>query len=411
MGKNATAPVAGVMRRIAARFQIVFTVVIALALASCVNGPRTAFTENEESLAEIPGMPNVRFYADAPLDEVKRILDDDAISAAAHENGGFDMLAISGGAWDGAYGAGILNGWTKTGRRPKFVLVTGVSAGALIAPYAFVGPDYDPQLKDAFTSGAAEPIGNGTDNLLFTIGGAGQRRAALRALISRDATEKSLRLIAAEHKRGRRLLVATTNLDAQRTVVWNMGAIAASGHPQALDLFRDVLTASSSIPAVFEPTRISVRANGRQFEELHVDGAVTTNVFTLPDAMLTENRKRRGRMYLIMNMRLTPEFEVVNPRLRGMLERTVDTVLKTHSRATVLASMQYARLSGVDFNMTHMDMELPKELTPSFETDYMRAVFALGYDRAAAGNFWEKTILSQGRRKELARASQYTPAR
>src|SRR5271165_6400202 len=142
---------------------------VSIVLASCAGLPRTAFSEQEQSIAQIPGMPDVRFTADAPAGEISRALGKDTIRAAAEKNGRFEMLALSGGAWDGAYGAGILNGWTRSGKRPKFAVVTGVSAGSLIAPFAFLGPEYDAELKDAFTSGVIEPVGDGTDSLLSVI--------------------------------------------------------------------------------------------------------------------------------------------------------------------------------------------------------------------------------------------------
>jgi hypothetical protein len=387
-----------------ARFLLVlFALIVSLALASCASMPRASFTEKEQNVARIPGMPNVRFFADASLEEVTRVADMNAVLASARKSGRFELLAISGGAWDGAYGAGIVTGWTKSGRRPKFTVVTGVSAGALIAPFAFVGPDYDAALKDAFTSGASAPIGDGSDNLLAILGESGTRRETLHALVSRYVDGRFLRAVAAEHSRGRKLLVVTTNLDAQRAVVWNMGAIAASGHPRALELFRDVLTASSSVPGMFEPTRITVTANGRQFEELHVDGGVTTNVFILPDAMLAggardpEGGKLPGSVYVIMNSRLAPEFEVVQAQFAPTLGRSLSTVLKSHAKNTVLANIAFARSTGLDFNLTQIDKELPKDLQPSFNTDYMRAVYALGYSRGVSGTFWEKTLSSPGR--------------
>jgi hypothetical protein len=380
-----------------AYIRLLFTAVIAAGLASCaVSLPRTAFTEKEQSIAQIPGMPNVRFYTDAPLPEILRALEESSMLAAADRSGGFNMLAISGGAWDGAYGAGIINGWTGTGTRPEFTAVTGVSAGSLIAPFAFLGPDYDGTLRDSLTSGAAEPIGDGTDSVLSVIGEAGERRDALHALVARYVDAKVLRAVAAAHKRGRRLLVVTTNLDAQRAVVWNMGAIAASGSPHALELFRDVLTASCSVPGMFEPTRITVTAAGRRFEELHVDGGVTTNVFMLPDAVLTaggDRSKLHGSMYVIMNTRLTPEFEVTGAELPATLGRSISTLIKAHTKATVMASIEFSRSTGIDFNMTHIDMPPPQDVKPGFNTEYMRALYAIGYRRARAGGFWQKTMM------------------
>jgi hypothetical protein len=384
-------------------FSVVFVIAASLALASCSSLPRETFSEREQSVAEIPGMPNVRFFADAPLAEVVQALDEKALQAAARDAGSFEMLAISGGAWDGAFGAGVMNGWTKSGKRPKFVVVTGVSAGSLIAPFAFMGPKYDPQLKSAFTSGEAEPVGDGTDNLLTVLGGGQMRRGTLHALVSHYVDEPFLRAIAAEHRRGRRLLVVTTNLDAQRAVVWNMGAIAASGDPHALELFRNVLTASSSVPGVFEPTRVTVTANGRQFEELHVDGGVTTNVFTMPDAVLTANGDGRGQknlpgnIYVVMNTRLTPEFEMVDPKVSAIVGRSLSTLLKAHSKATVQSSQQFAQAAGIRFNLTHIGEAPPKHLKPGFNTKYMRAIYALGYVRASEGNLWQKAIALQGR--------------
>jgi hypothetical protein len=373
-------------------------VAVSLTLVSCASMPRTAFTEREQNSAEIPGLPNVRFFADAPAGEIKRALGEDSIRSAAQKAGRFEMLALSGGAWDGAYGAGILNGWTKSGKRPEFTVVTGVSAGSLIAPLAFLGPDYDAELKDAYTSGAAEPIGDGTDNIIAVASGGSMRRDALLALVSRYVDQRLLRAVADAHAQGRRLLVVTTNLDAQRAVVWNMGVIASRGDVQ---LFREVLTASSSVPGMFNPTRITVKANGRQFEELHVDGGVTTNVFTLPDAMLANGGPHHGgtpgSMYVIMNTSLAPEFAVQDTELAALAGRSISTLIKANSKTTLLASIEFARSTGIDFNMTHINKDLPKDLKPSFSTDYMRAMYKMGYNRAIAGNFWEKTISSKKR--------------
>jgi len=379
--------------------RIALAISVSLALSSCASLPRTAFTEKEQNIAEIPGMPDVRFFGDAPASEIKRALGEEAMLAAAQKAGRFDMLALSGGAWDGAYGAGILNGWTRSGKRPEFMVVTGVSAGSLIAPFAFLGRNYDAELKDAYTSGAAEPIGDGTDSIVAVIGEAGTRREALYALVSRYVDHRLLQAVAAEHEQGRRLLVITTNLDAQRTVVWNMGAIAARRDVQ---LFREVLTASSSVPGMFEPTRITVRANGREFEELHVDGGVTTNVFTLPDSMMASGTAPRsklpGSMFVIMNTSLAPEFSVQDTKFSAIAGRSISTLLKAHSKATLLASIEFARSTGMGFNLTHINKNLPKDLKPSFNTDYMRAIYTMGYNRAIAGNFWEKTISLRWRR-------------
>src|SRR4051812_1624759 len=217
-------------------------------LAACSSVPRTSYTAEQASFASVPGIPAARAFADASTETFSEMAGRPEARRQA-----FTYLALSGGGGDGAYGAGIINGWTASGTRPEFSLVSGVSTGALIAPFAFLGPAYDSYLTEFYTSGVAETLVQSPSltNVLFGSGLFGDGR--LRDLIGRYVTADLLAAIAAEHAKGRRLLVVTTNLDSQRAVIWNMGAIAANGAPNAVDLFRDVLTASASIPAVFPP--------------------------------------------------------------------------------------------------------------------------------------------------------------
>src|SRR5262245_19321775 len=108
-------------------------------LSACSFIPRDSFSAREAAAAAIPGIPHARFWVDGSDTELREFLKGSALTSAAAVPGSFDVLAISGGAYDGAYGAGVINGWTSTGTRPKFSIVTGVSAGALIAPLAFLG--------------------------------------------------------------------------------------------------------------------------------------------------------------------------------------------------------------------------------------------------------------------------------
>ncbi len=193
-----------------------------------------------------------------------------------------NLLALSGGGEDGAYGAGLLNGWTESGNRPKFQIVTGVSTGALIAPFAFLGPEYDPVLKEIYTTINFDSL------LIFRplrglISGISlSDNTPMRKLIKKHITRELVDKIGIEHKKGRRLVVATTNIDAGKSVLWNLGEIAASNNPKALELFRDVLAASSAIPGVFPPVKIHVDIMGEKYDELHVDGGVSAQVVGYP---------------------------------------------------------------------------------------------------------------------------------
>ena len=252
----------------------------ALSLGGCLTLPRVAFTEAERAAAQPPGFSGVRYAEDSPalIEALRR----DVRESPDHR---IDVLALSGGGANGAYGAGVIYGWSKTGDRPQFQIVTGVSIGALIAPFAFLGPGWDERLKAAF----ADPL---ISRLLKSRGIKAVitpgffDKASLTALVDRYVDEDMVRAVAAEHAKGRRLLVATTDLDSESLMVWDMGAIAAHGGPEARRLFTEVLVASASLPGMFAPSMIEVEAGGRRFAEMHVDGQTVSAFFAIPQTLL-----------------------------------------------------------------------------------------------------------------------------
>src|SRR6266540_4503881 len=257
---------------------------------------RTPFTLEDQQAAVVPGLPDARVWGESATDFARLL---------PQATG--PWLAISGGGSDGAFGGGVLAGWSQSGNRPEFAVVTGAIIGALIAPYAFLGSGYDEELRKNFTTITAADVFEDriTRESLFD-------DWPLKRLIEQRVTAKLLSEIAAEHRRGRRLLVATTNLDAGRRVVWNMGAIAERGD-QGLKLFRDVLLASSSIPGFFSPVAIEVEADGKKFQELHGDGTLTAPFFVVPETMLWAHSTSRapfGQLYVLVNSKLGPEFKM-----------------------------------------------------------------------------------------------------
>jgi predicted acylesterase/phospholipase RssA len=191
-------------------------------------------------------------------------------------------FAISGGGQDGAYGAGMLCGWTDRGDRPHFRIVTGVSAGALIAPFVFAGSEYDSVLREIFTSVHTKDIARSRNLLSALTGEALYDSDPLRDMLKKHVNQAMLAKVAAEYRKGRNLFVATTNLDAQRPVIWALGKIAASGHPDAPQLFREVMLASASIPGIFPPVYVETQVGDKTYEEMHVDGGATSQVFLYP---------------------------------------------------------------------------------------------------------------------------------
>ena len=365
---------------------------LAITLAACSSLPRTPYTPQEAALARVPGMGTVRAYSDATAAEIA------AVAQRPERLGGaFSYLALSGGGGDGAYGAGVLNGWTASGTRPEFSIVSGVSTGALIAPFAFLGPAYDAYLTDFYTSGIAESLVRAPSlaNVVFGSGLFGDER--LRELIGRYVTPDLLTAVAAEHGKGRRLFVVTTNLDQQRAMIWNMGAIAASGAPNAGGLFRDVLTASASVPAVFPPQLVDVQAQGRVFQEMHVDGSVVIPVFTLPQAFLARDGgfKRSGKadIYVVINGRLEPEFDVTRNTTLAIAERAFTTASRARSRATLAATETFSRRAGIGFNLTYVDEDGPRTTDArGFDTAYMRNLYNVGYEKGRSGRFWRHDV-------------------
>lgn len=365
---------------------------LAAQMAACGSVPRTTYTAEQAAVATVPGIPGARVFADASVETIAELA-----ANPQRRSAGFTYLALSGGGGDGAYGAGILNGWTAAGTRPDFTLVSGVSTGALIAPFAFLGSGYDSYLTEFYTSGVAETLvaQPSLTNVLFGSGLFGDGR--LRDLIGRYVTSDLLDAIAAEHAKGRRLLVVTTNLDSQRAVIWNMGAIAASDAPNRLDLFRDVLAASASIPAVFPPQLIDVSAGPAQFQEMHVDGSVVTPVFTLPQSLLLRDGKLRttgkGQIYVVINGRLEPDFAVTQDNTLAIVGRSFTTASRARSRAALAATYALARANHIGFNLTYVDEAAPKvPAAQGFSTAYMRALYQDGYNKGRSGQFWEHTV-------------------
>ncbi len=226
--------------------------------------------------------------------------------------------------------------------------------------------------------------------------------ARLRDLVGRYVTPDLLAAVAEEHRKGRRLLVVTTNLDSQRAVIWDMGAIAASGQPNAVDLFRDVLTASASVPAVFPPMLIDAQAGNHAFQEMHVDGSVVTPVFTLPESFLAQDGRiaaSRGKpnIYVVINGRIEPSFDVVQNGTLPIAVRSLSTVGRSRARATLASTQAFARRNGMGFNVTYIDRRIPEvPASQGFDTAYMRKLYDDGYQKGSSGTVWQSSLPRDG---------------
>ena len=291
------------------------------------------------SQATVVDMPNVRAWGDTYSPVLQRSLVESIHQARAIDprgvvdtTGHVNVLALSGGGANGAFGAGLLNGWTAAGTRPVFKLVTGISTGALIAPFAFLGSDYDSTLRDFYTTISTKDIYNERSYLAILFDPSSMvDTTPLQTILAKQVNEQVLAEVAQAHQRGRRLFIGTTNMEAGKLVIWDMGAIATSGKPGALELFRKVMLASASIPVAFPAVYIPVVADGKRYEEMHVDGGTATQVFfygfTLDLHAAAQEAGIQGRtpvrLYVVRNGKLTVPWQLMLPSILPIAERSL----------------------------------------------------------------------------------------
>jgi predicted acylesterase/phospholipase RssA len=309
---------------------------------------------------------------------------------SSSKDGRLQALVLSGGGAGGAFGAGALVGLSRRHERPQYDLVTGVSTGALIAPFAFLGSEWDSQLTEAFTSGRGAQMS--VRGLLALPLGASRRSAVLTALVDHYVTPDLIRAVAKEADTGRLLWVATTDLDKEETVIWDLGAIAMRGGEPARKLFRDVVVASASIPGVFEPVLIHVEQAGRLYDEMHVDGNASASLFIAPAAAyfaLLDQRSLDGaHVYVLINGQIIDAPETTPFRLRPIVARTFSVALKHMSRAQVVALDQFAEKYRMSVRSTYLPFDFPQYSSADFRASTMRPLFEYGARCAQSGNLW-----------------------
>jgi len=373
-------------------------------VSGCAGTMRQAVPPQLTEQAAVVDFTSVRRWGDEPPREPRAMAQERRAQIAAtrpdilagSRRNAFNLLILSGGGDDGAYGAGILNGWTAAGNRPEFEVVTGVSTGALIAPFAFLGPKYDTQLKEIYTRYSTKDLldRNIIDGLL---GGSSLTSSQpLYALISKYVDRRFLAAVAREHNRGRRLLVGTTNLDAERPVVWDMGKIAQHNSPEALRLFRRVMLASISIPGLFPPVYIDVKIGNETYQEMHVDGGTTDNAFLLPpNFSIDEFRdadllRSNFRLYLIVNSKTSPEAQSVNSTTFGVAGRSISTLIKQQTAGDILRIYLSSQKNNIAFHLASVPRDFDHESNEPFDVEYMSALYELGYTQAQSGYDWQR---------------------
>ncbi|PVE21592.1 patatin [Microvirga sp. KLBC 81] len=379
-----------------------------MALAAVMSGclatnDRAAVPGPQLTAARVGGYGDIRFWGDEVTPTIETVIRRQyrqvRDAALAGEPGArtrkADFLAISGGGGDGAYAAGFLTGWTRRGQRPHFEVVTGVSTGALAAPFAFLGPYYDSVLKDLYTKyGDSDLVMD--RGILGLLGSSLYDTAPLKRLIEQYMTDDTLDAIAREYSKGRRLLVQTTNIDAQRPVIWDLSAIAASQQPDRRDLIVRVLLASSAIPGAFPPVRISVNANGRAYDELHVDGGVSAQIFFAPPRtrfarfeQTAFGAARQRTLYVIRNGKLTPDYKPTDEAVLSLAVRSITTLTKYQGLSDLRRLDRIARETNARVLFTSIPSGFTKAARSEFDREYMGELFRVGERMGMSGRAWQ----------------------
>ncbi|CAN5752556.1 patatin-like phospholipase family protein [soil metagenome] len=372
------------------------------AIAACSIPERGAGVPRTDTTRALPlGIPNARFYADGD----PTVMIQEGMAALAREEvvlkaagkpvarlSPISYLAISGGGDNGAFGAGLLNGWTEAGTRPEFKMVTGVSTGALIAPFAFLGSDYDAALREVYTTMTADKVFRVRGLTAALFDDAMADTGPLAEIIAKYADQKMFDAIAREYNEGRLLLIGTTDLDSQRPVIWNIGALATSGKPGALDLFRKILRASAAIPGLFQPVLVDVEIDGKKYQEMHVDGGAIAQLFLYPPSIDLSGKamKRQRSAYIIRNAPLDPNYVASERRTLSIAGRAIETMLASSGRNDVLRTYFITQRDGVDYNLAYIGNDFTAPKKGEFDQAYMRALYEYGYRQAKAGDEWHK---------------------
>ncbi|STX28555.1 lipoprotein [Legionella beliardensis] len=361
-----------------------------------------------ENEAQVLGFQDIRAWGDKQSSAMEKSAQDalqqELKVYGNHLPSSINALALSGGGADGAFGAGLLYGWTKQGTRPEFKLVSGISTGALIAPFAFLGPKYDERLKELYTSLADEniyelknPLAIAFTYIKPVLSPSAANNKPLEKLIKKIVNQKMLDAIAREHLKGRRLLIGTTQLNAQRLVIWDIGAIAVSSNPNRLALFHKILLASSALPGFFPPQYFTMAYKGKIYKEMHVDGGVETQVMLFENAITPFARVSHDsqqnierHLYIIRNLKVFPEWDNVNPQLHNIASRVIATLTKTQGIGDLYRIYVYCKRDNIDYNLAFIPSYFEEKPKSMFDHHYMRKLFHEGYLLGKKGYKWNK---------------------
>lgn len=373
-----------------------------LLLAGCQTWPRRSASPDLIGAATPDGFPSETRLVTTDLGTFASLSPSffDTLQLASTD-GTIDILALSGGGSGGAYGGGVLAGMTQAHTRPQFELVTGVSAGALLAPFAFLGSEWDERMHQALAGPlSAQLLPSPTRTVLARLLSPHGKssRSTLFQLVDHFVTPQMIEAIASESAKGRHLIVATTDLDKHETVLWNLGVIARQGGTAGRQLFRDVLIASASVPGIFPPVLIRVSDGDQEYDEMHVDGGVTTSVFSMPmiaEIQSSELPQLRGAtLYMIVNAQIANKPQTTRYNTLSILSSAFVSGINYKTREAVINNMAAARRLGMQFQLTLIPSDYPTVDFINFDLRNLQGLFDYAYRCAMLGQVWMSPVQS-----------------
>lgn len=380
-------------------------VTLALALTGCGTlHPRKPLPATASHIAAPAGYQHIRDWGDHFSPVLQRSVATAPQAEAQQSNpygqSPIQYLALSGGGMNGAFGAGFLCGWSSQGSRPTFDFVTGISAGALLSPFAFLGTNYDGALREIYAQLKPEDLFQRKGWLRILRDDSAFDTSPLRKILEKYITKELLAEVAREHALGRRLWIGTANLDARRPVIWDMGAIAATGRADAPQLFIQVMMASAAVPGAFPPVYFAVEAGGKEFDELHVDGGIGRQAFAYGPVLHldeirrqldSQHRDRPAELFIIRNGDLGTHYDPVKPKALPIVMTSLRALTHHQAEGDFYRMFVYAGRDKCSYNLTGIPAGYERKSQKDFDADEMKRLFELGEQMGRSGNCWVHT--------------------
>jgi hypothetical protein len=385
--------------------ELIAGMVILFCLTGCSTlHPRKPLPAELAGKATLPGYQNIRDWGDHFSPVLQRSVETALKKEAAPGNplgqAPIRYLSLSGGGMNGAFGAGFLCGWTEQGSRPIFDFVTGISAGALLAPFAFLGANQDAALREIYTNLEPGDLFRRKGWMRILQDDSAFDTTPLRKLLEKYVTKEMLAEIARQHAAGRRLWIGTANLDARRPVIWDMGEIAASGRPDAPEFFVRVMMASAAIPGAFPPAYFTVEAGGEIYDELHVDGGIGRQVFAYGPVLRLDDirrqldglgRERPAELFIIRNGDLGAHYDPVKPKALPIVMSSLRALTHHQADGDFYRMYVFAGRDKCEYNLTGIPAGYQRLSKKDFDGGEMKRLFALGEQMGRDGGCWIHT--------------------